>query len=146
MRVGGANTIWQIILLLIVLATGSGARASAVFARFKVVEPAVGEVQLKVGGFIHKEPWYLPTSTIDAQARQWSDWLDVSHWPLHDRLDRSGGIAEWPAMRVAVAIKGERETLRGCRVSVELADAPSEKAVIHSFSESSESDTIAFLL
>ena len=49
-------------------------------------------------------------------------------------------------MRVAVAIKGERETLRGCRVSVELADAPSEKAVIHSFSESSESDTIAFLL
>lgn len=49
-------------------------------------------------------------------------------------------------MRVAVAIKGERETLRGCRVSVELADAPSEKAVVHSFSESSESDTIAFLL
>ena len=73
MRVGGANTIWQIILLLIVLVTGSGARASAVFARFKVLEPAVGEVQLKVGGFIHKEPWYFPTSTINAQAGQWSE-------------------------------------------------------------------------
>lgn len=144
---GSARTRWQIVLLLIMAAAMSGnARASAVFARLKVMEPAVGEVQLKVGGFIHNDPWYLPTSTIAAQAGQWSGWLDVSKWPLHGRLDRSGGIAEWPAMRVKVSVKGQREPLHGCKLSVELADAPSEKAVVHSFSESSESDTIAFLL
>jgi len=147
MRHGRTTTGFQIILLLILaLATSGNTRASAVFARFKVLEPSAGEVQLKVGGFIHNDPWYLPTATIRAQAGQWSEWLDVSKWPLHGRLDRSGGIAEWPAMRVTVSMKDQRKPIRGCRLSVELADAPSEKAVVHSFSESSESDTIAFLL
>lgn len=141
------TTGWQIILLLFVVSATSGiAQAAAVFARFKVIEPAVGEVQLKVGGFIHNDPWYLPTATMRANGGQWSEWLDVSKWPLHGRLDRSGGIAEWPAMRVTVSMKDQRKPIQGCRLSVELADAPSEKAVVHSFSESSESDTIAFLL
>lgn len=147
MRCGGVMTGWRIILLLIVAVAASGSgRAAEVFARFKVVEPAAGEVQLAVGGYIHQEPWYLPNVKLHAASGEWSEWLDASHWPLHGRLDRAGGIAEWPAMRVTVAIKGQRKPLGGCRLSVELADAPSEKAVVHSFSESSESDAIAFLL
>ena len=34
--------------------------AAEVFARFRVLEPAQGEVYLQIGGYIHKAPWYLP--------------------------------------------------------------------------------------
>ena len=135
-----------ILLLTLMMTTPAAVQAAGVFARLKVVEPATGEMQLTIGGWIHKEPWYPPTEKLKATAGEWSEWLDVSHWPLHERMDRAGGIAEWPAMRVTVAVKGQKKPLRGCRLSVELADAPAEKAVVHSFSESSESDAIAFLL
>jgi hypothetical protein len=145
MRGISSKTTWLAIGLLLWLA-GANCSAAGVYARFMVVTPGEGAFELRVGGYIHVEPWYLPNARVDASGGAWTEWFDASKWPLHGRLDRSGGIAEWPAMRVTVARKGKGGPIHGCSLKVQLADAPSEQGVIHSFTENSESDTIAFLL
>jgi hypothetical protein len=132
------------VLLIWLGAASSG--AAGVFARFMVVQPGAATFRLTVGGYCHVEPWHLPTGQIDATGGTWTEWFDASKWPLHGRLDRAGGVAEWPAMRVTVAEKGTRQAIHGCSLKVELADEPSERGVVQSFTEASESDTIAFLL
>lgn len=135
-------------LVLLVWMGGAGiTEAAPVFARFQVVEPA-GEAKyhLTIGGWCHVEPWQLPAGTVDVTGGAWSEWFDASKWPLHGRMDRAGGIAEWPAMRVTVAKVGQAQPVKGCSLKVELADEPKTGAVVHAFTESSESDTIAFLL
>src|SRR6185295_13963994 len=75
-------------------------------------------------------------------------WIDVSGWPLHDRMSRAGGLAEWCSARISLdrAKGGEDLPPGGCEMRVQLADAPNEKAVVHDFTEKSESRTIGFLL
>lgn len=131
---------------LLIRLAATDCSAAGVYARFMVVTPGEGAFELKLGGYIHVEPWYLPNARVEARGGAWTEWFDAGKWPLHGRLDRSGGVAEWPAMRVTVARKGKGGAIHGCSLKVQLADAPSEQGVVHSFTENSESDTIAFLL
>lgn len=119
--------------------------AAELFARFKVLSPAEGQVRIAVGAIRHEDPWVLPAKSIDAQAGQWSDWLDASGWKLHGRLNRAGAISEWPTMTVSVS-KAKSKPITGCSIEVELADHPDEKSVVQHFTEKSESAEIAFLL
>ncbi len=145
MGISWANRRW-IMAGIALFCFASNVRAAAVFVRCKVTAPGNGELQLTIGGYRHKDPWSLPSAKMEATAGQWSDWFDAGKWPLDERMDRSGGIAEWPAMRIRVERKAQPTLIHSCTIEVELADARSEQGVVHHFTEQSESDTIAFLL
>ena len=133
--------------LLVTMALGVGAgRAADVFVRFKVVEPAGEKFKVTTGGYVHVENWYLPSESVQVPGGQWSRWVDLRKAPLHGRLDRVGGLAEWPAMKLRLERIGQGEPVRGCTFAVELADKPEEQGVVIAFTEKSGSDTIAFLL
>jgi hypothetical protein len=127
-------------------AAASLAGAADVFVRCRVVDPPGEKFQVTAGGFIHVANWYLPSESVDAPGGQWSRWIDLAKWPLHPRLDRSGGVAEWPAMTLRVRRIGAGPAVQGCALEVQLADRPDPSAVVVSFTEKSGSDTIAFLL
>ena len=119
---------------------------AGVFARFKVTQPAEGRFKIELGGYSHNDPWQLSTASVDATADAWSAWTDVSAWPWHGKLDRAGGIAEWPAMRATVSRVGEGPAVKGATLDVQLAERAEEASVVHSFTERTGSATIAFLV
>ena len=75
----------------------SAVQAADVFVRFKVLEPPGEKFRVTAGGYIHVANWRLPDQRVEVAGGQWSRWLDLRKWPLHGRLDREGGLAEWPA-------------------------------------------------
>src|SRR2546423_1720482 len=90
-------------IVIAFIACASTSRAADVFLRFKVVDPPGERLRATFNGARHEDPWYLPTVTADVKGNQWSDWIDLSKWPWHGKLDRAGGIAEWPCARISVA-------------------------------------------
>jgi len=133
-------------LLALLLACAAG-RAANVFARCRVLAPNAVQYRITAAGFIHEPNWYLPAKTQTVTgANTWSEWFDLTDWPLHGKLNREGGVAEWPAMSLKVAIVGSGTAVAGCTFQVQLADAASTESIVIDFTESSGSDTIAFLL
>ncbi|MGD0094201.1 MAG: hypothetical protein ABSE73_30200, partial [Planctomycetota bacterium] len=125
-------------------------QGAEVFVRFKVLEPQGGKFKATTGGFRHDgkhDQWYLPSQTVELAGGQWSAWLDAGKWDLHGRLDREGGIAEWPALKISIApAAAVQPAIAGCALGVELADKPEDGAVVVAFTERSGSNTICFLL
>ena len=139
----------RLFIAAIVLLVAPFAHGADVFVRFRIAQPADAKFRVHLGGYRHEEPWYLPTAEIEAASGQWSPWFDASKWPLHGRLDRAGGIAEWPTMTAAVSRldeKGAATPLKGATIDAQLADGQGEGSVVHAFTEKTESNTIAFLL
>jgi hypothetical protein len=124
----------------------TAARAADVFVRFRVTRPAGEPFRVAVGGFPHKEPWHFPERTAEVAAGAWSDWVDLRDWPWPPRFRRAGGVAEWPAMWLRAARSGSGEAVHGVTFEVQLADQRADAGVVHSFSETSESATVAFLV
>ncbi len=122
------------------------AGAADVFVRFRAVDPAGEKFKVAAGGHLHVPNWYLPSELVEIAGGIWSRWVDLTKWPLHGRLDREGGLAEWPSLKLSLARAGGSEPIRGCAFEVQLADKPDESNVVISFSERSGSDTIGFLL
>lgn len=121
-------------------------KTTPVFIRLKLIEPVAGRFSVMIGGFRHDgEPWVLPNTTIEVGANTWSEWVDLSKYPFHGKMQRSGGIAEYSSIKLSVNILPSMEMVKGCAFSVELADQPNEKSVVISFTEKSESSVIAFL-
>lgn len=131
------------IFTLLITLESSVARAqdkinTPVFMRFKVIEPAGGRYTVTTGGFIHSgEPWVLPVTNTTVNGGEWSEWLDLSSYPWHGRLKRSGGIAEFPSLKLSATRLETGEVLKGSAFSVQLADKPSESNVVVSFEEKS---------
>src|SRR5262249_54893931 len=144
--------------IILVLTAVSETRSADVFLRFKVIRPVAEHYRVGVRGHRHQGPvWYIPEKTYDAVGGAWSEWIDLRDWPLHGRLNRVGGLAEWPSLRIAVhAVEKSKPETRnskletgnspGCALDVQLADGASEDKVVIRFTESSESDTICFLI
>ena len=134
--------------LAVVVATivATPADAATVFLRFKVIEPPGEKFTVAVGGHIHVENWYLPSQSVEVGGGQWSRWIDLGKWPLHGRLNRVGGLAEWPSPKLTVARAGNRDPVRGCAFEVQLAEQPDDRHVAVAFTERSGSDTIGFLV
>jgi len=122
-----------------------GLPAAEPFVRARIVEPAGQPHRITTGGHRHDGPnqWYLPATTLDVAAGQWSDWIDTSAWKLHGRLERAGGVAEWPSMKLTVA--GDAAA-KGVRLQIQLAERPAADAVVIDVEEASDSNTVAFLL
>lgn len=122
------------------------AQAADVFVRVKVLAPAGARFRASFGGHRHAgEPWQFPETSTDAPGGAWSAWVDLRKWPWHGRLDREGGLAEWPSMMIGIR-RSPGEPVRGCSMAVQLADAPDAGHVVHDFTETSESNTIGFLV
>jgi hypothetical protein len=121
--------------------------AAEIFVRAKLPDTTGEHFKLTIGGFRHAgEPWQFPSVSAEAPAGEWSPWVDVSKWPWHGKVNREGGIAEWPSMTIGVERNEAAGAKRGRTVEVELADAPDEARVVQHFAESSASNTIGFLV
>ncbi|MGI8470492.1 MAG: hypothetical protein ACR2N3_18795 [Pyrinomonadaceae bacterium] len=119
---------------------------SNIFIRFKILKPAAEKMRVDIGGFRHEDPWYFPNISVDAAGGAWSEWIDLSGWKWHGRLNRSGGIAEWNSVKLNVIDLAANQAVKGCSLDVQLSDAPDEKSAVVSFNEPSASNAIAFLV
>ncbi len=125
----------------------ASAPAADVFVRARLPDTTGEAFKLIFGGFRHAgEPWQFPDVSTAASAGDWSQWVDVSKWPWHDKVDREGGIAEWPSMTVRAQCAEAQGAKAGRTIEVELADAPDEDRVVHHFTEKTESNTVGFLV
>ena len=121
---------------------------SPFFLRFKIVQPAANQFKVIIGGFRHKggttwSDWVLKNRTVDAESGVWTNWIDLTDYNWHEKLNRAGGIAEFPALRLTAT--PQTPALGGYSYEVQLADAPNEKNVLANFTEKSETNIIAFL-
>ena len=122
-------------------------QTSPVFIRFKITEPAGGRFIVTIGGYRHDgEPWVLPNTNVETGGGVWSEWTDLSKYPFHAPVKRSGGIAEYSSLRLTLTPLSSGEQVKGCTFDVQLADAPGERGVVVTFTERSESNAVAFLM
>jgi hypothetical protein len=137
-----------LVLLIAGLVTVSAwsAGAADIFLRCRIVKPAGARFRVSVGGYRHTSPWTFPDIAREVSGADWSAWLDLSPWPWHGRLDRAGGVAEWPTLKLSIARIGSEEPIQGCEIEVQLADKPDGEHVVLSFREPSGANAIAFLV
>jgi len=132
------------IFALLVLLAGS-TFAADIFVRLKVLEPAGDKFSVATRVRTHVANWGFAGPKVEVAGGAWSEWIDLSKNPLHERLARSGGNAEWPFLQLTLTQPGVKQLL-GCSVAVQLADKPDEGSAVISFTEKSASNTIGFLL
>lgn len=152
-----------VILLLSLLFVGSAAsRAQSifggdgVFVRLQLVEPAGAKWHVALGGFIHNPPWYLKAATLpEAAAKdrtkvlaagEFTEWFDLKAHngkALHGRLNRAGGVAEFP--NVTANFVCQPPATR-CKVIIELATAADAKRVVKRFEETFTGTLTSFLV
>lgn len=131
------------------------APADGVFVRFQLAAPTNAAWFVKLGGYIHSEPWHLPPAVWPAgadknvtnriPAGRPSPWFDLgAHGgaKLHVRHRRAGGVAEFP--NVTVEFFGA--TGPSTRVVIELATAPEDPAIVKRFEETVEGGSTSFLV
>src|SRR5262245_43406096 len=107
------RTFRFVIPFLLAILLAAPVFADGVFVRFKLVEPADAPFSVAIGGPIHREPWYFPAAVWPADANkdaakrtpagQFTPWFDLkTHGgdKLHGRMNRSGGVAEFPCVTV----------------------------------------------
>ena len=153
---------WKTTVSLPVLAVAAVAvpslacAADGLFVRFKLTEPKGTTYYVRVAGYIHNSPWYLPRAVVpegadkdaakQAVSGACTPWLDLKRHAgerMHGRMARSGGVAEFPNVTAdfITAEESDRRT-----VTVELATAPDEKAVVKRFTESYRGSLTSFLV
>jgi hypothetical protein len=149
-------------LVLVLAAAISGAArwpaaaAEGVYVRFKLVEPAGTQYYVRLGGFIHQSPWYLPPAVVPAGADSqpakriaaggFTPWFDLKKHAgdrLHGRMSRAGGVAELPNVTADFLTQPESDRRT---VVIELATAADEKHVVKRFHESFRGSLTSFLV
>src|SRR5262245_16709136 len=61
--------LWRVLpLTLGAIALSSASPNGGVFVRFKLLEPAQTTYYVRIGGYIHIEPWYLPAAVVPTGA------------------------------------------------------------------------------
>lgn len=119
---------------------------SPFFIRFKVLQSNEFQFRVTSSGFRHLgENWYLPTKNTEVVGGNWSEWLDFTDYPWHEKLNRAGGIAEFPSIKLSAVPLNTKENFAGYTFEVQLADAPNEKNIVVSFTEKSATNIIVFL-
>jgi len=144
-------------LVLIGLTVGAHADEPAgVFVRFRLLEPGDTSYHIQLGGYIHVPNWYLPKCVIPAGADKdktqrlepgaFTAWFDLKAHAgafLHQRLNRAGGVSEFPN----VTARFVTDTPAAHRkIVIELADQPNTASVVRRFEESFAGDLTSFLV
>ena len=143
-------------LLLAALSLSGASADTGVFVRFKLLEPAETGYYVRIGGYIHVEPWTLPDAVWPAGADSdrtkrvgsgtFTDWFDLAKYAgpkLHGRLHRAGGVAEFPNITANFVTSTDSVTRK---VVIELATAPDARAVVKRFDESFTGSLTSFLV
>ena len=146
-----------VVLMLASVASGQTAKpADGVFVRFKLVAPAKTAWYVNLGGYIHKSPWYLPKAvwptgadknkSARTSAGEFTPWMDFAAYAgkrFHGRMNRSGGVAEFPNA-TADFLTDTPSDKRS--VVIEIATRPSPEAVVKRFTESYTGSLTSFLI
>ncbi|MGI8602204.1 MAG: hypothetical protein ACR2OZ_04305 [Verrucomicrobiales bacterium] len=125
---------WLANLAAVIAAGMAEGRADGVVVRIKVVEPAGNGWKVKLGGYIHNDPWRLPEVQAEVPKDGFSLWIDLAaafRGKLHGRLNRAGGVAEFPNVTADFSAGPEGTK----KLVIELATAADEKAVAKRFEE-----------
>ncbi len=134
-----------VILSVAICVVCTTVRAADIYLRARVIEPTLTQStkgqKLAIGGHPHEDPWTFPLKTT-AASNEWSEWVNLSDWKWHGRMNRAGGIAEWPSVMITL----EPASKTGVAMEVELGDAPTDAGVVLKFTERSESSVIGFLV
>jgi hypothetical protein len=126
--------------------------AAEVFVRLTMLEPGTGTYQVVFGGNLHKSDpvWYLPAKVWPesgpAAAGEPLPWFNVSRYAgsnFHGRMNRAGGVAEFPYITADFVAKPPAERRR---VLIEIATAPDTGAVVKRFEESYAGSLTGFLV
>ena len=142
---------------LVIAASVAAAPADdGVFVRFALEEPKDAEYFVRLGGYIHKSPWYLPKAVVpeaadkDATRRlpagQFTPWFDLRKFAgdrMHGRLNRSGGVAEFPNVTAQFICDPEAQRRN---VVIELATAADDAHVVRRWQESFTGSLTSFLV
>ena len=107
---------------------------SPVFVCFKVNESKGGRFTVTASGQNHGSggAWTFPPVKTEVTGGAWSAWVDLSAWPWAGNSNRTGGVAEWQSMTLAVTPLGSNLQVKGAALEVQLADRPDEKlSLIH---------------
>ena len=130
--------------------------AGDVFIRFTMLEPTGARYFVRLAGYIHKSPWYLPKALLPQGADKDEDrrvlageptpWFNFSRHAgkrFHGRLQRAGGVAELPNV-TADFVSDPPAADR--RVVIEIATASSASAVVKRFDETFSGSLTSFLI
>ena len=145
-----------VIAALAGVAAGQTTPATGIFVRFKMLQPHRGAYYVRLGGYIHKSPWYLPKAVWPEQADkdktkrvpagQFTPWLNFSRYAgdrMHGRLNRAGGQAELPNVTVDFIADPPAEKRK---ILTEIATAPADRAVVKRLEESYAGSLTSFLI
>ncbi len=136
-------------------ASSTAAGTDGVFVRFRLNEPKAAKYYVKVAGYVHEPNWYLPTATLPAGAEQkrerlpageftaWFDLAKHAEASLHSKLNRAGGIAEFP--NVTAQFITESESAKR-DIDIELATAPDAEHIVKRWHEAFTGDLTSFLV
>lgn len=141
----------KLLLVCTILAGSSVTVYSAtIFFRCNIQTPATGTYKVTTYGHLHNGAssgiWYLPSSNWTITAGIWSDWKDLSSWSWHERRELSGGLAEWPSMRLTVTDSSTGKGFGPMAIRVQLANAATDTAVKIDFIETSVTNQIYYLV
>jgi hypothetical protein len=130
--------------------------AGDVFVRFRMLEPGQAVYYVRLGGYIHNAPWYLPKTVWPAGADKDTaarlpagtptPWFDLGRHAgdrLHGRLKRAGGVAEFPNVTADFVTDPAADRRR---VVIEIATAPNEAAVVKRLEETYRGSLTSFLV
>jgi hypothetical protein len=145
------------VLMLASTASSQAAKpAGGVFVRFKLVAPAKTAWYVRLGGYIHKSPWYLPkgvwptgadkNKSARIAAGEFTPWLDFTAYAgkrFHGRMNRSGGVAEFPNATVDFLTDKPSDKRS---IVIEIATKPSPDAVVKRLTESFIGSLTSFLI
>ena len=131
---------------VLLVAAATACADDGVFLRVQLAEPATAHWYARIGGFVHRDPWYLANTVWPAGADKraearlapasFSPWFDLrahAAGKLHGRLDRAGGVAEFPNVTIQFMCDA---TNPATHAVIELATAPDEGSIVKRFEES----------
>ena len=146
----------QVLLGLLCLAASLAAGADGVHVRFRLIEPSSTRYHVRLGGYIHNDPWTLPSAVVpdgadrdptkrlpSGEATPWFDLRKHAGGLLHGRLRRSGGVAELPNVTADFITE---EVSESRRVVIQIASAPDENSVVKRLEEHFSGSLTSFLV
>ncbi|MCM8817028.1 MAG: hypothetical protein NC913_05910 [Candidatus Omnitrophica bacterium] len=121
-----------------------------------MTEPSNAKYFVKIGGYIHIPNWYIPVAYIPGDAtRDASYWIKAGNFTpwfdlkkhagnsLHGRLNRAGGVAEFPNITAEFITDINAENRK---VVIELSTFPDEESIVKRFEESFTGSLTSFLV
>ena len=151
------SAITGLVPILAMLSTLVAVPASdGVFVRFKLGQPRQGTYYVRLAGHIHNSPWHLPRAVIPAgadkvpvtriSAGQFTPWFDLGKHAgdhLHGRLNRAGGVAEFPNVTAEFVLDPPAER---CHVTIQMATADRAENIVKQWRESFVGSSTSFLV